>query len=480
MIARAYTRNQEMEEAITYRAALGDFGPSACRDDPDCWWNQNVDHPSEQRNAEQLAENALINTAVHYHQEAQRLRRQCVEQQAPELCQQSSTAYQLAARAYRRYLDQLPEQPPGLRAPATTSPTRSTGRRTTRRRPASMRAVRDSNLDDTHLSESARRVVESLKRLRRRRQRERGRSHIRDRAARGPGRRRPRVMPVAMPELLSAHRAGPRGLPGARRPSAGQRERPRGLRLQQRAAPLLCTATGRRRGSASSASTTSAATAPTPTRPASVAWLSLRNMAVQLQQDEEVERLAPRRASERQCTFTPDGRARQRESTARDRRRTRSTRAAAPWATYQRLRYQRALDIFRQAEAASGDEQRQLYEQAATMLVQRGQRRAEPPAGAAARSRGGDSRSSGPAASSRPAASTSASSTRSARRPATTPERQKRARRHPRQRVLPPRVQREPLLRLRARGRELPAHRRLAPLRAFDRAGHRREARRTR
>ena len=47
------------------------------------WWNNNNEHPVEQRNAEQLAEGALINEAVRHHCAAGQVRAAAAAQSQP-------------------------------------------------------------------------------------------------------------------------------------------------------------------------------------------------------------------------------------------------------------------------------------------------------------------------------------------------------------------------------------------------------------
>ena len=82
-------------------------------------------------------EDALINTAIAHHQRAQSMRRRCVEEQEPDLCTQAQEQYGLAAMAYRSLHQALPEQPAGVRAASTTWRTRCSGRRTTKKPPRS-------------------------------------------------------------------------------------------------------------------------------------------------------------------------------------------------------------------------------------------------------------------------------------------------------------------------------------------------------
>ncbi|RLB46812.1 MAG: hypothetical protein DRJ42_26795, partial [Deltaproteobacteria bacterium] len=362
LIARAYTRNQEMEEAINYRSALGEFGPSACREDPDCWWNQNVDHPSEQRRAEQLAENALINTAVHYHQEAQTLRRRCIEQQAPELCEQAGASYGLAARAYRQYIQQYPNNPQAyeLRYNLADALYWSEDYENAAIEYA---AVRDSNLDDSHLSEAARRVVESLKRI------------IDTAVAAGsltprtdppevqPG-PPPSVMPVAMPELLQ-RMAQAREIYIARVSDRDDSENVREAYDYNNALLLYLYGYWPQAKERFERIFDERCDGPNADETGQVAWANLRNMAVELGQDEELERLA-NEYNTRACPFAPGEVAAVDCSDAANAEHPR----CLVMGDLNALRYRRALEIYRQAEGASGEEQRRLYEESATVLVQ--------------------------------------------------------------------------------------------------------------
>ena len=128
------------------------------------WWNANMDRPAEQRNAEQLAENALIVTAIHHHQRAQRLRQQCVQERNVRLCRDSQDEYELAATAYRGYLERYPNNPQGYELHYNLADALYWSK-SYEQAATEYAEVRDSNVDDSYLAESARRVVESLKRI---------------------------------------------------------------------------------------------------------------------------------------------------------------------------------------------------------------------------------------------------------------------------------------------------------------------------
>jgi len=101
-----------------------------------------------------------------------------------------------------------------------------------------------------------------------------------------------------------------------------------------------------------------------------VAWDSLYNMAVAMNDTAEAERLSLD-IQRRNCTFTPDitfESTEQREAFCEQ-----EANANSPICTADQVltnvRFQRALELYRQAESAEGEEQRQLYERSATEMV---------------------------------------------------------------------------------------------------------------
>ncbi len=173
------------EEAVKARALLASYTEGSA------WWNANLDHPLEQRRAEQLAEEAVVAAALYHHAQAQRLRRLGVKDQDPELIQQRAGAVPPRGQGLPRLHLRATRTTRRPTSSSTTWPTRCSGRRTTKKPAREYAAVRDSNLDDRFLSESARRVVESLKRLVDMAV-EKRRAHHSHRAAARPRARRPR------------------------------------------------------------------------------------------------------------------------------------------------------------------------------------------------------------------------------------------------------------------------------------------------
>ncbi|MFW2387178.1 MAG: tetratricopeptide repeat protein, partial [Polyangiales bacterium] len=192
-IASAHQMHNEFENAIVARSELTEYVQGSS------WWNANMDRPAEQRNAEQLAENALIVTAIHHHQLAQGLRQRCVQERNVKLCRDSQVEYGLAASAYRSYLERYPNNPQGYELHYNLADALYWSK-SYEQAATEYAEVRDSNVDDSYLAESARRVVESLKRIADR-DVEEGRLAIRQEAPVPTG-DPPTVQPVAMPETV--------------------------------------------------------------------------------------------------------------------------------------------------------------------------------------------------------------------------------------------------------------------------------------
>ncbi len=369
LIARAHQRNNEFEEAIAARSELAQFLPGSD------WYDRNTDNPSEQRQAEELAENALIATAIHEHTTAQRERRRSVELandgDAEAALQQFEVAkqhYLRAAQAYRDYLRRYPNNPQAYELQYNLADALywSGNYEESAREYA---AVRDSNLDDTHLSESARRVVESLKQI------------VDAAVAQGtlqvredpppPEGSPPQVRPTQMPELLQrlaqarefylARVSDAQDSEGVRAaydynnavllyaygywPQAKERfERI----FNERCAGQYADATGQ------------------------IAWENMLNMAEALQDTEESRRLA-NLLTERECTFSPDGASCPTGDELRtycadsENEFTPCCRAGNVRST---LAYRDAMQLFERAEQApQGDERTGMFERAATMLI---------------------------------------------------------------------------------------------------------------
>lgn len=355
-IARAHVRHNEAEQAVLARSKLGDYVEGSE------WWKANADHPTEQRKAQQLAEDALINTAINQHQQAQRLRRQCVEDQNLSLCELAQEQYGVASSAYRHYIQAYPNNPQAyeLRFNLADALYWSENYEEAATEYA---AVRDSNLDDQYLSTAARLVVESIKRLVDEKEKA-GELEIRDTPP-DPTGTPPSVQPIQMPELVE-RLARAREMYLARVDAAHDEENVRDAYAYNNTLLLYfygywdlarerfyAIYAGRCKG-------------PRGDETGEIAWINLRNIAVALQQSDEVRRLGAD-LKQRECTFAPDGSASAAVDCSKEENATNPRCLAG--ADLTNLRYGDAVEIFRRAEQASGEEQRLLYEQAATELV---------------------------------------------------------------------------------------------------------------
>ncbi|MCZ6806463.1 MAG: tetratricopeptide repeat protein, partial [Deltaproteobacteria bacterium] len=352
-IAVAHQMHNEFEEAIIARTELTEYVQGSP------WWTANMDRPAEQRNAEQLAENALIVTAVHHHSRAQRLRQQCVEERNVRLCRDSQREYALAAAAYRGYLERYPNNPQGYELHYNLADALYWSE-TYEQAATEYAEVRDSNVDDAYLAESARRVVESLNRISDR-DIEEGRLVMRDEAPPVTG-EPPTVHPVAMPETVQRlarareiylSRISPKRDTEGVRPAYDYNNalllywygywpqaKARFARIyEERCSGPEADATGQ------------------------VAWENLRAMAVAEQDSEEIRRLATD-IQERGCTFSARA-----EAIDCGKPANRDKPICRAGADLNALVYQDALEVYKSAGEATDAEQQRLYEQSATMLL---------------------------------------------------------------------------------------------------------------
>ena len=157
-IATAYDRSREFENSLNARAKLADYG----RDSK--WWEANEDRPEVQREAEQLAENALYDTAIHHHQVAMNLRQRGVTTQDPEMLERAVQEYNLAARAYKEYLDTYPNRPDAYELNYNLADAYYFSGQF-ELAAVEYAATRDSNLDDKYREECGFKYIKSLEEI---------------------------------------------------------------------------------------------------------------------------------------------------------------------------------------------------------------------------------------------------------------------------------------------------------------------------
>jgi tetratricopeptide (TPR) repeat protein len=355
-IARAYTRSNDQDAAVQARALLGNYGEGSE------WWNANLEHPIEQRRAEQLAEEAMVNAAIYHHQTAQRLRRLGVQDRDPELIRQAQEQYSLAAKAYRSYIQRYPNSPQAYELQYNLADALfwSENYEEAAREYA---AVRDSNLDDQYLSESARRVVESLKRLVDGAE-QRGELTIRTEPPKPSGEPL-KVKPVAMPALLQ-RMAQARELYLARVDDVHDTEKVRASYAYNNTLLLYQYGYWGPARERFQRIYEEHCAGPNANETGRVAWLNLRNMAVQLNQVQEVERLG-NDLRERNCTFSASGEPVS-DVDCKDPKNAEEPQCLAG-SDLTNIQYKKAVEVFLKAEKAQGKEQIELYETSATLLV---------------------------------------------------------------------------------------------------------------
>ncbi|AKF06441.1 tetratricopeptide repeat protein [Sandaracinus amylolyticus] len=366
-IARAHERRGRMREAQEERFQLADYGQGSE------WWEANLDHPIEQRRAEQLAEASIINAAIQHHQQAQRMRRLALENQDERMLQEAIAEYNVAAQGYQQYIEQYPNSPNAYELQYNLADALFWSQQY-EQAAAQYAAVRDSNLDDRYLSESARRVVLSLQYMLEDAQR-RGEIEVRDEPpAVDPG-PPPRVRPVEMPQLVQRV-AQAREIYLARVPAAQDREGVRAAYDYNNTLLLYNYGWWEQARERFRRIYLERCRGPQASEEGQVAWISLRNIAVQLGDTEEVERLA-RDLQQRQCTFSPDASAPSavdcNDPANQDNPQCLVTRDLG------NIRFQRALELYQRARGdlpqeqlcpeAPTAEQVQLFEQSATDMV---------------------------------------------------------------------------------------------------------------
>lgn len=355
-IARAYRRQNDLEQEVASIERISNYGPDSE------WYQTHADHPNELRHAEELAEAALIQQAYRHHQTAVALRRRCVENRDVALCDQALAEYRVAADAYRGYIQRYPNSPNAYDLQYNLADALYWSEQYEDAASA-YASVRDSNVDDRYLSEAARRVVESLKRILDAAV-ERGEVIVRSEPP-APEGTPPVVRPLEMPELVRRI-AQAREVYLSRVPAPQDTEHVRDTYDYNNAIYLYVYGYYDQARDRFRRIYLEHCSGPNASPEGQVAWQNLNAMAVQANDLDEVERLA-QDLLRRSCTFSPDGSAAQVDCQAPANRDLPQCLAGIQLGN---ARYRRALDIYNQGERATGAEQVRLFEQAATMLVE--------------------------------------------------------------------------------------------------------------
>jgi tetratricopeptide (TPR) repeat protein len=302
-ISRAYARLEEREREQEFIERLGAYGPESD------WYNANLDNPADLENVTELAEAALIQSAIHHHELARTCRREAVMaandgdmEIATARLECAMSEYRLAADGYRAYIEAYPnsEQTYDIQYNLADALYWSE-----QYEPAAeaYAAVRDSNLNDAYLSEAARRVVESLNRLLES-ARTRGEVEVRGEPPEATG-TPPRVTPIELPSLVQRV-AQAREIYLARVDAAHDTEHARAAFDYNNALLLYWYGYFDLARDRFWRIYIERCSGPNGAEEGRIAWTSLYNMAVRLGDTTEAERIAADFA-ERQCTFAPEG-----------------------------------------------------------------------------------------------------------------------------------------------------------------------------
>lgn len=369
-IARAYRRLQRREDELRISELYTQFLPGSE------WYDANPDHPREQRQAEEMAEQILIQQAIYHHQQATVLRRRAVQNQDEAMLQQAIAEYNTAAGMYRRYIELYPNRPDAYELQYNLAECLFWSEQYEDAAQA-YASVRDSNLDDQFLSISARRVVESLKRL------------LDAAAARGeitvqteppaPSGTPPRVSPVQMPDIVQRV-AQAREIYLARVDERADSEHVRPAYDFNNALLLYAYGYWPQARERFRRIYDERCSGPLGAPEGRIAYDNLHNMAVALEDAAEVERLA-RELVERGCSFTPDGTRIERTREFCQSEEGRNDPICDANETITDVGFLHAMELYNQARAASrtpddqlcaeqvSAESRRLYEQSATEMV---------------------------------------------------------------------------------------------------------------
>lgn len=294
-VAIAYQRMDRRDEQLRISELYTQYLPGTE------WYDSNNDHPIEQREAEALAEQILIQQAAFHHEQAQILRRRAVQNRDEALLEQSLHEYNVAASMYRRYLELYPNHPDAYEQQYFLAEAYFFSEQYELAAQA-YAGVRDSNLDDRYLSESARRVVDSLQML------------MTAASQRGefapPGDPEPtgvppRVVPSQMPDIVQ-RMAQAREIYLARVDERADTQHLRGAYDFNNALLLYSYGYWPQARERFLRIYAERCSGPNGSEDGQVAYANLRLMAERLGDTEEVGRLA-RDLLERNCTFAPDG-----------------------------------------------------------------------------------------------------------------------------------------------------------------------------
>ncbi|MFO0680598.1 MAG: tetratricopeptide repeat protein [Sandaracinus sp.] len=293
-VARAYGRLNDRARQTQTEDEIAAMGQGSD------WWEANPEHDRERQAVEERAQTALINQALRIHQQATHDRQEAVREHDAALLQQAIQEYNDAATAYRTFIERYPNSPDSYTLEYNLADALFWSEQYEEAAQA-YAAVRDSNLDDQYLSESARRVVESLKRLL---DAAVARHEVEVRTE-APEPVDGRVQPIEMPQLVQRV-AQAREVYLARVDEAHDSEHVRGDYQYNNTLLLYYYGYWDQARERFRQLYLDHCNGPSGSEVGQVAWQNLYNMAVAANDTAEVSRLS-HDVLDRNCTFTPDG-----------------------------------------------------------------------------------------------------------------------------------------------------------------------------
>jgi cellulose synthase operon protein C len=157
-IALEYGKMREPELEIAARSELDKYGPDTE------WWEANKDNPVEQNEVAEMTRDAILEAAYHFHRTAQGLRQRGLASQDGVLLERAVEKYNLAAEAYRKYIQQNPDTPDAYDINFNLAETLFWSGQYELAK-VEYKKVRDSNLDDRYRTDAGYMVIVCLEEM---------------------------------------------------------------------------------------------------------------------------------------------------------------------------------------------------------------------------------------------------------------------------------------------------------------------------
>jgi tetratricopeptide (TPR) repeat protein len=157
-VADAYNRLRQFDVEIQERTKLDGYGRGSA------WWQANEEHPDAQNAVALMARDALINSALVHHRNAQALRQRGLAAQDEEILRMALDEYNLAAEAYRKYIELYPDTPDAYDLNFQMADALFWSGQHEKAK-VEYAKVRDSNLDDSHRADAGNMVIICIEKL---------------------------------------------------------------------------------------------------------------------------------------------------------------------------------------------------------------------------------------------------------------------------------------------------------------------------